>query len=201
MRALFTDQEFFAPENYRAKIKTPFELVVSAIRTVGADTNGGQVQGLLAKMGEPLYGFQAPTGYPDTAEDWVNTGALLERLNFAIALAGNRIPGTRVNLKEFEAKDKSQILERAIAEVLDGEISPNTKQMLLKRINEPLPEPKVALDSGDSEAMENMAMMGGGQGGGRKGNQRQVKLLAPSGNAEVFKVVGLILGTPEFQRQ
>ncbi|MEJ7862091.1 MAG: DUF1800 domain-containing protein [Pyrinomonadaceae bacterium] len=201
LRALFTDQEFFAPENYRAKIKTPFELVVSAIRTVGADTNGGQVQGLLAKMGEPLYGFQAPTGYPDTAEDWVNTGALLERLNFAIALAGNRIPGTRVNLKEFEAKDKSQILERAIAEVLDGEISPNTKQMLLKRINEPLPEQKVALDSGDGEAMENTAMMEGGQGGGRKGNQRQVKLLAPSGNAEVFKVVGLILGTPEFQRQ
>ena len=201
LRALFTDQEFFAPENYRAKIKTPFELVVSAIRTVGADTNGGQVQGLLAKMGEPLYGFQAPTGYPDTAEDWVNTGALLERLNFAIALAGNRIPGTRVNLKEFEAKDKSQILEKAIAEVLDGEISPNTKQMLLKRINEPLPETKMTIDSGDGEAMENMAMMKGGQGGGRRNNQGQVKLLAPSGNAEVFKVVGLILGTPEFQRQ
>jgi hypothetical protein len=73
--------------------------------------------------------------------------------------------------------------------------------MLLKRINEPLPEPKMVIDSGDGEAMENMAMMEGGQGGGRKGNQRQVKLLAPSGNADVFKVVGLILGTPEFQRQ
>jgi len=86
LRTLFADKEFFAPENYRAKIKTPFEVVVSAIRTVGAETNGGQIQAMLAKMGEPLYGFQAPTGYPDTAEDWVNTGALLERLNFAVAL-------------------------------------------------------------------------------------------------------------------
>jgi hypothetical protein len=59
----------------------------------------------------------------------------------------------------------------------------------------------MTIDSGDGEAMENMAMMKGGQGGGRRNNQGQVKLLAPSGNAEVFKVVGLILGTPEFQRQ
>ncbi len=200
LRALFTDKEFFAPENYRAKIKTPFELVVSAIRTVGADTNGGAVQAMLVKMGEPLYGFQAPTGYPDTAEDWVNTGALLERMNFAIALASNRIPGTRVNLSKFEAKDKSQILDKAIANVLDGEVSPNTKQTLLKKINEPLPEIKMSAVMDDAESMENAAMMSGQGGKGNKQN-RQARLLAPSGNAEVFKVVGLILGTPEFQRQ
>ncbi|MCA1623967.1 MAG: DUF1800 domain-containing protein, partial [Acidobacteria bacterium] len=199
LRALFTDKEFFAPENYRAKIKTPFELMVSAIRTVGADTNGNAVQAMLVKMGEPLYGFQAPTGYPDTAEDWVNTGALLERMNFAIALASNRIPGTRVNLTKFEAKDKSQILDKAIANVLDGEVSPNTKQTLLKKINEPLPEIKMSADMDDVESMENAAMMG--QGGKRNRQNRQARLLPPSGNAEVFKVVGLILGTPEFQRQ
>lgn len=196
LRALFTDKEFFAPENYRAKIKTPFELLVSAIRTVGAETNGAAVQTMLTKLGEPLYGFQAPTGYPDTAEDWVNTGALLERLNFAVALVSNRIPGTRVNLSKFEAKDKAQILERAIAAILNGEISPNTKAALLKQLEEPLPEPKISIDI---EGMETNAMMGGG--GGRNGQNRQARLLAPSGNAEVFKVVGLILGTPEFQRQ
>jgi uncharacterized protein (DUF1800 family) len=202
LRAIFTDKEFFAAENYRAKIKTPFEVVVSAIRTVGADTNGGQIQAMLAKMGEPLYAYQAPTGYPDTAEDWVNTGALLERLNFAVALASNRIPGTRVNLKQFEGRNKSEILNRSIAVVLDGEISPNTKATLLKQLEQPLIEPKletVADNSEDGEAMENTAMMQN-QGGGRN-RQRQVRLLPPSGNAEVFKVVGLILGTPEFQRQ
>ena len=199
LRALFTDKEFFAPENYRAKIKTPFEVVVSAIRTVGAETNGGQIQAMLAKMGEPLYGFQAPTGYPDTAEDWVNTGALLERLNFAVALVSNRIPGTKVNLKQFEGKSKTQILDRAIAVVLEGEISLNTKAMLLKQIEQPLIEPKIATNEDAAESSENMAMMPN-QGGGRNRGQ-QARLLPPSGNAEVFKVVGLILGTPEFQRQ
>jgi len=200
LRALFTDKEFFAAENYRAKIKTPFEVVVSAVRTLGADTNGRQIQAMLAKMGEQLYGFQAPTGYPDTAEDWVNTGALLERLNFAIALSSNRIPGTRVDLKKFEAKGKSQILDQAVAVVLDGEISGNTKASLLKQLEQPLPEVKIANVSDNTDDTEDMAM-NAGQGGGRRRGAQPARLLAPSGNAEVFKVVGLILGTPEFQRQ
>ncbi len=198
LRALFTDKEFYAPENYRAKIKTPFELMVSAIRTVGADTNGGQIQAMLVKMGEPLYGFQAPTGYPDTAEDWVNTGALIERLNFAIALASNRIPGTRVNLSRFEAKDKAQILDRTIAGILDGEIAPNTKQTLAQQINAPLPEVKLADDGDEIKTDNGEEMM---QKQGRRGGGKQGRLLPPSGNAEVFKVVSLVLGTPDFQRQ
>ncbi len=201
LRALFTDKEFFAPENYRAKIKTPFEVLTSAVRTLGADTNGKQIQAMLAKMGEPLYGYQAPTGYPDTAEDWVNTGALLERLNFAVALASNRIPGTRVDLKKFEAKGKAQILDQAVASVLVGEISPNTKASLLKQLEQPLPEVKISNVS-DNDVHEEDASMNMKQSAGKRGGgQQQARLLAPSGNAEVFKVVGLILGTPEFQRQ
>ncbi|MEP7039810.1 MAG: DUF1800 domain-containing protein [Acidobacteriota bacterium] len=198
LRALFTDKEFYAPENYRAKIKTPFELVISAIRTVGADTNGGQIQALLAKMGEPLYGYIAPTGYPDMAEDWVNTGALLERMNFAVALASNRIRGTKVNLSQYQAANKQEILNKSIAGLLDNEISPNTKAMLLKQIDQPLIEPK--LDDTDEAMMENTSMQTG-QGGGKRGLGRQAQLLPPSGDAEVFKVVGLILGSPDFQRQ
>src|SRR4030095_14936862 len=118
LRALFTDKEFYSPENYRAKIKTPFELAISSIRALGADTNGGPgMLAMLNKLGEVPYGYQAPTGYPDTAEDWVNTGALLERLNYAIALASNRIPGTTANLKQFQAADKEQILDKAIATI------------------------------------------------------------------------------------
>ncbi len=204
LRALFTDKEFFAPENYRAKIKTPFELTVSALRTVGAETNGAAVQALLAKMGEPLYGYQAPTGYPDMAEDWVNTGALLERMNFSVALASNRIPGTRVNLSKFEGKNKQEVLGKAVALILGGEISPNTKAMLLKQIEQPLVEPKLETASASDDAeMENASMMtpAKGQGGGKRGGGQQMRLLAPSGNPEVFKVVGLILGSPDFQRQ
>lgn len=214
LRALFTDAEFYAPQNYRAKIKTPFELVVSAIRTVGADTNGAAVQAMLNKMGEPLYGYIAPTGYPDKAEDWVNTGALLERINFSIALASNRIPGTRVNLANLNAPNKQQILDKAVAEILDGEIAPATKATLLKQLDQPLPEPNMnnnstamnGRSSGDDAAMmENTAMERpngqAGVGGGRRNGNQQARLLAPSGDPEVFKVVGLLLGSPDFQRQ
>jgi len=207
LRAMFTDAEFYAPENYRAKIKTPFEVTVSAIRTIGAETNGGAVQALLAKMGEPLYGWQAPTGYPDTAEDWVNTGALLERINFAVALASNRIPGTKVNLSKFSgnASDRQQLLNHFAGVILQGEISDATRATLLKQLEQPLPEVSMPAENNDA-AMENASMMmrpnaQAGQGGGRRGAGQQARLLPPSGNPEVFKVVGLILGSPEFQRQ
>jgi uncharacterized protein (DUF1800 family) len=198
LRALFTDKEFFAPENYRAKIKTPFELAVSSIRALGADTNGGPAMlAMLNKLGEVPYGYQAPTGYPDTAEDWVNTGALLERLNFAIAVASNRIPGTRVDLKSYGSSDRSKVLNTAIAQILDGDVSATTKATLLKQIGQPLPDVKAAPDPDDEMDVPNMR--GAGQQG-RRGN-RQARLLPPSGDPEVFKVVSLVLGTPEFQRQ
>ena len=203
LRALFSDKEFFAPENYRAKIKTPFELAVSSIRAVGGDTTAGPaMMAMLTKLGEVPYGYQAPTGYPDTAEDWVNTGALLERLNFAVAVASNRIPGTRVNLTAYDSKDKAKILDRAIAEILDGEVSVNTRSMLAKQIEQPLPVVKAGSEA-DDDAGEQMATMGqqGQQGQQGRRMNRPSRLLEPSGNPEVFKVVSLVLGTPEFQRQ
>jgi len=198
LRAIFTDKEFFAPENYRAKIKTPFELAVSSIRAVGGNTNGGPAMlAMLNKLGEVPYGYQAPTGYPDTAEDWVNNGALLERLNFAVAVASNRIPGTRVDLKPFAATDKAKILDKAIAEVLNGDISPATRSTLVKQIEQPLPEVKAGTEAEDDE--EDAGMMPAAMRQGR-GN-RQARLLEHSGDPNVFKVVSLVLGTPEFQRQ
>ena len=198
LRALFADKEFFAPENYRAKIKTPFELAVSSIRALGAETTSGpSFLAMLNKLGEVPYGYQAPTGYPDTADDWVNTGALIERLNFAVAFASNRIPGTRVDLKNYDQKDKAKNLDRAIAEILGGEVSAGTRSALVKQIEQPLPEVKagdeIELDAGDVPNMR--------QPGQQGGQNRQARLLNPSGNPEVFKVVSLVLGTPEFQRQ
>src|SRR5207302_1361786 len=114
LRAIFTSPEFNSPAAYRAKIKRPFELAISAIRTLGGETNGAPaIHQWIARMGQPLYGYQTPNGYSDMAENWVNTGSLLERLNFGLALASNRIPGTRVDLTRFagDAKD-SMNMER-----------------------------------------------------------------------------------------
>jgi hypothetical protein len=198
LRALFSDKDFFAPENYRAKIKTPFELAVSAFRALGADTDSRPaLVGMLYKLGEVPYGYQAPTGYPDTAEDWVNTGALLERLNFAVAVSSNRIPGTRTDLSRFADKDRKVILDKAVRHILYDEVSPATRSTLLKQLSQPLPEVKAGAEvDEDADTMQS----GSGGGTGRRMN-RQVRLLPPSGDPEVFKAVSLVLGSPEFQRQ
>jgi len=198
LRAIFTDREFYAPENYRAKIKTPFELAISSVRALGADTNGNPAfLAMLNKLGEVPYGYQAPTGYPDMAEDWVNTGALLERMNFAVAIASNRIPGTRVDLKAFDQKDKAKTLDLAMAQILNGEVSASTRSTLLKQIAQPLPEVKAGNELDDSD-LDMTNLRGQGQQGGQR---RQARLLAPSGDPDVFKAVSLVLGSPEFQRQ
>lgn len=198
LRAMFSDKEFFATENYRAKIKTPFELAVSSIRTLGAETNASPAMlAMLNKLGETPYGYQAPTGYPDTAEDWVNTGALLERLNFAVAIASNRIPGTRVDLRAYTSQDKAKILDQAIESILDGDISAATRTNLLKQLEQPLPEVKAGNELTD--ATLTVPNMRDGQQGGRQ--NRQARLLNPSGDPGVFKAISLVLGTPEFQRQ
>jgi len=169
LRTMFASPEFFAPENHRAKIKTPFEMTVSVVRAIGAETNGSpQFHRWLAQMGEGLFMCQPPTGYPDTGERWVNTGALLERMNFALALSGNRVPGTSVNLQNLSAKtpatQPSQIVDHFVNLLLRGQISPQTRATIDKSLSE-----------------QQLAMAGG--------------------KVDVAKVVGLILGSPEFQRQ
>jgi uncharacterized protein (DUF1800 family) len=206
LRALFASPEFNSPASYRAKIKTPFELAVSAIRTLGGETNGGPaIHQWIARMGEPLYGYQAPTGYPDRAENWVNTGALLERLNFGLALASNRIPNTRVNLSRFaggaDGAETAKLMERFLGVILQGDISPQTKATLLKRLSEPTPQ--VATSSGGE--MNGPADAGAAMTPQRERRRERRELaradLGSIANVEVVKVVGLILGSPEFQRQ
>jgi uncharacterized protein (DUF1800 family) len=110
MRTILTSPEFAEPEAYQSKIKSPLELVVSAIRALGGRTDGGpQLAQTIESMGQPLYRFEAPTGFPDRATFWMNNGVLMERINFGIALASNRIPGTRVDLKGFSDPESAAL--------------------------------------------------------------------------------------------
>lgn len=215
LRAIFTSPEFRASASYRQKIKTPFELAVSSIRTLGGETNGGPgLQYMLNKMGEPLYGYQAPTGYPDEAEDWVNTGALLERLNFGLALASNRIPGTRINLGKFatgadqtnSSLDKKVVLDRFLEVILQGQVSAQTRATLTAQLDQPLPSSATREDVLPPAEMQTsgVAPAAGPAGGPGERQRRLENLMArvpPSGNPDAVKIVGLILGSPEFQRQ
>lgn len=164
-RAMFTSPDFWAREAYRAKIKTPFEMTVSAVRALGAETNGApQFHRWIAQMGEPLFLAQPPTGYADKAENWINTGALLERMNFAIALSSNRIPGTHVDLSNLKSMTAAQIADYFIAQLLHGNVSPQTRATLEKNLSDP-------------------------------------QIVRADGSADPAKIAGLILGSPEFQRQ
>jgi len=166
--------EFWSKDAYRAKIKTPFELVVSAARAVGADVTVPlpMVQ-WAARIGEPLYQCQPPTGYSDKAENWVNTGALLNRLNYSLTLANNRMRGTRVDvaavLGSEQARDPQATLDRAIAVLLSGQVSPETRETLAKQMN-------------DSQVL-------------------QASLDDPVKEVNQGLVAGLVLGAPEFQRR
>ena len=95
-------------------------------------------------MGEPLYGYQTPNGYSDMAESWVNTGGLLERLNFGLALASNRIPGNARRSETLcwrvaeraDLIDKAKVMDRFLNVIVAGEISPKTRETLLKQLDQ-----------------------------------------------------------------
>ena len=119
MRTMIYSPEFWSREAYRAKVKTPFELVVTSARALGTDVDTPMplVQ-WVGRIGEPLYQCQPPTGYSDKAETWVNAGALLNRLNFSLALAGNKVRGSRSDVVAFLGSDPSgnakAALDRAV---------------------------------------------------------------------------------------
>lgn len=149
-RVIVTSPEFFSAEARRAKVKNPFEFVVSSIRVSGANVTLVQplVQALQQALGMPLYGAQPPTGWGDTAEDWVNTGALLARLNFAMQLASGQLRGSRINVRALAPNTSAQARERVTTQLIAGGVSPITNDTLGKANS---PQHLVALALGSPE--------------------------------------------------
>ncbi len=126
VRTIVTSPEMFAPAAYRAKVKTPFEFIVSAVRATDADVSSAQALAAAVRdLGMPLYLCQPPTGYGDRADAWVNTGALLNRMNFAVALTGNRVRGVRLPGNAVNA-DAGLARDALVGGVLAGDLSPAT---------------------------------------------------------------------------
>jgi uncharacterized protein (DUF1800 family) len=123
VRTILTSPEFLAPGSYRAKTKTPFEFVVSAVRATGTSiVDAAPLVRQLQELGMPLYRCQPPTGYRDAADAWTNTGALVARMNFALALASGRLPGTRFAAEGLPSTVGDDILTR--------DLSDNTRQTI-----------------------------------------------------------------------
>jgi len=102
MKTMLTSDEFFSQAVYRAKVKTPFEMIVSAVRATGAQVDFAfPLANQIAQLGEPLYRKLEPTGYSDANSEWVNSAALLARMNFALSLAQNKVPGSKLDASLF----------------------------------------------------------------------------------------------------
>jgi len=136
LRAIFQSPDFWSTRAIRAKVKTPFEFVVSAVRAVGAtpDTTLRLAQ-IVGRLGQPLYLQSAPTGYPETQADWVNSGALLQRMNFAMGLASGRAPGVSANLSAaLPTGDVERLLAAVNERLLGGAMTEQTKAVLRREL-------------------------------------------------------------------
>ena len=123
VRAIVTSPEFFTRAAYHAKVKSPFELVVSARRALGAgaDTTQRTVQ-LIGRLGEPIWGHLAPNGWPETSGEWMNPGALLQRVTFATDAAEGRTAALRV--------DDAPFFRRALTLPLDAQVDAIVSELL-----------------------------------------------------------------------
>jgi uncharacterized protein (DUF1800 family) len=138
LKTILMSHEFNSQAAFRSKVKSPFELVASSLRALGADSDAGApLLGLIARMGQPLFLYQAPTGYPDRAGTWINSGTLLVRMNFSMALAANRIRGTQLDLQALTASDDRQALwSQLVQRTLGGSVSLETQAAAMKSLDD-----------------------------------------------------------------
>src|SRR5437763_6488879 len=138
LRAIFHGPDFWAAASVRAKVKTPLEFVVSAARAVAADPDTTpRLAQVVARLGEPLYLHVAPDGYPEKEDAWVNSGALLDRMNAAVALAAGRLPGAVATLDSVApvTADPEQLIADIDDGILGGTMSENTKRVISEQLS------------------------------------------------------------------
>ena len=131
MRTMLDSKEFWSAGAYQSKVKTPFEMVVSAVRALDADVeNAYPLSNQITNLGQPLYRKIEPTGYSSANAEWINSASLLARMNFALQLAQNRIPGVKVDATKFDS-DPAAIAKA----VLFRDVTPQTKAALETAMN------------------------------------------------------------------
>jgi uncharacterized protein (DUF1800 family) len=140
LRTMLRAPEFWDVRQYRAKVKTPLEFTVSSIRATGAEVTRTQgVTDALNRMGMPLYGAQPPTGYPMRAESWVNSGALLSRMNFALAMGTGKVTGIRVDAAKLAGPGSDEQVEHGLEQALvAGGVSGQTHETIAKQMSDPV---------------------------------------------------------------
>ncbi len=217
VRTIVTSPEFFSRAAYRTKVKSPFELVASALRALGAqaDTTMRSAQ-IVGFLGAPMFGHQAPNGWPETGESWMNSGAILNRINFGLGLAAGRFPGAALSqwsdAEHLRTASREQQVDAVVLAFFGGQASPDTRQILLSGEN-PLMA-KLASSAASDSTLPDMTSMSMGTADvpmrarvgppAKNGAPRPAMARAMGQQVQLnglAQVVGLAIGAPEFQRR
>jgi uncharacterized protein (DUF1800 family) len=152
--------EFWSADAVREKTKSPFELAIGAVRSLhGTIEQPYQLYTWVTRMGEKKYYYQAPTGFPDKGSYWINTGSLLNRMNFGLALASGRIPGVSIDLVALNNGHEPESAQAALIAYGKIILPERNLEATMKRLMPMLNDPTLA------------------------------------------QVVGIIIGSPEYQRR
>lgn len=201
LMTMVTSVEFWSPAALREKTKSPFELAISAVRGLDADIiQPYQLFNWINRMGQKMYYYQAPTGFPDRGQYWINTGSLLNRMNFGLALAGQRIPGVKINLSALNHHHEPESAEAAL--VIYGKLIMPERNLseTIKRLKPMLNDPSLSIkvaDAAEKTAPQQEPNMMGEQ----TTSVKPVAKALVNNNAMLAQVVGVIIGSPEFQRK
>ncbi|MBC7946471.1 MAG: DUF1800 domain-containing protein [Chitinophagaceae bacterium] len=213
--------EFWSKKVLREKTKSPFELAISTVRTTGAKVQAPfQLYQWINKMGQKVYNYQAPTGFPDKGQYWINSGSLLNRMNFGLALASGRVPGVKMDLLALNANHEPESAAAALKVYSRILLPERDVEETIKRLTPMLNDPEMMdkidqaagktatpsskMDDEDDMMMDDEKPKGKGGKGPQKINIKKggadVRLLAGN-NTMLAQVVGIIIGSPEFQRR
>ncbi len=202
LRAMVHSPEFFSHASFNNKVKTPLEFVASAMRATGTDpANPGALVQQLRAMGEPPYRCQPPTGYPQAGNSWMNSAALIDRLNFALALANGKLGGMHL--------DAPLLLSRGLmtqpkpaAEIGAGASTPSRTAVVAFRANAP-----ATAGTGDDRALADMEQaLFAGAVSSTTNNVIHAQLAQRDASADernpipaLNAIAAMLLGSPEFQ--
>jgi uncharacterized protein (DUF1800 family) len=185
--------DFWAKAKEKEKIKSPFELAVSAVRATGTEVVAPyQVFTWSEKMGQKFYFYQAPTGFPDRASFWINTGSLLNRMNFGMAIAAQKIPGFKTNLLQLNQNHEPESVEEAL-QIYTKLLLPVANQKenserIMSIVRAQNIDQKIASATNESTSKQDM-------------QKESITEMNNTPQKTMAQVVGVIIGSPAFQRK
>jgi uncharacterized protein (DUF1800 family) len=218
LTTMVSSPEFWSADAVRAKTKSPFELAISSVRSLDAEvTSPFQLYNWVTRMGQRIYYYQAPTGFPDRGQYWINTGALLNRMNFGLALAAQKIPGIRINLLALNQNHEPESAEDALVKFSKILMPERDLAQTVTRLTPLLNDPNLGKKVDDAAARSAPPAAVMEEGGSmtmsedRLPRERPGKKKAPANTAAMqsatgsvnmlSQVVGIIIGSPEYQRR